>query len=220
MSMMRMIALAAAAALIGLPAAASQPTPGRTEFRIYMNGQPVGRHVVAVAPTAGGVEADVSIDMKGRVGPFGFTYSHRCEERWAGDALQSLACTDRENNRAQAARATRSGAGIAIDGTAFKGAAPGGIDPSSWWRADTVRQTQLIDTRTGALMPVRSTRIGTETIDVGGERIQATRWRIRASQDVDIWYDQAGRWVKMNFRLRGQQFEYRKVTPIASAPRA
>ncbi len=217
---MRSLVLAAVAFAAAAPAFASQATTGRTEFRIYMNGAPVGRHVVSVTPAAGGVEADVSIDMKGRVGPFAFSYTHRCEERWSGDALQSLACTDRENNRAKSARATRDAGGVRVEGTAFKGEAPATIEPSSWWRSDTVRQSRLIDTRTGALMPVRVTRIGTETVDVGGERVQATRYRVRASQDADIWYDQAGRWVKMSFRLRGQQFEYRKVTPVASAPRA
>jgi hypothetical protein len=217
---MRRLALAAVAfAALTSPALASQPSAGRTEFRIYMNGQPVGRHVVNVTPAAGGVEADVAIDMKGRVGPFAFNYTHRCAERWTGDALQSMACTDRENNRSSSARATRAGDAVRLEGTAFKGEAPAAIEPSSWWRADTVRQSRLIDTRTGALMPVRVTRIGAETVDAGGERVQATRYRVRASQDADIWYDQAGRWVKMSFRVRGQQFEYRKVTPIASAPR-
>lgn len=217
---MRRVFLAAVAFAAAAPAVASQPATGRTEFRIYMNGEPVGRHVVSVTPTAGGVEADVSIDMKGRVGPFGFSYTHRCAERWSGDALQSLVCTDRENNRAQSARATRAGDAVRIEGSAFKGVGPATIEPSSWWRSDTVRQTRLIDTRTGALMPVRVTRIGTEAVEVAGERVQATRYRVRASQDADIWYDQAGRWVKMSFRVRGQQFEYRKVTPVSAAPRA
>lgn len=212
-------ALAAAAALIGSAQAAI--TPGRVEFEIFRNGTPTGRHVVEVSRAGDAVTARVSIDMAGRVGPFAYAYTHRCTETWRDDALQSLTCTDQERNRPERrVTAQRNGAGLDVQGAAFTGTAPFGVEPSSWWRKAALQEARILDTRTGALLPLTVQRIGEETVQVGGASVRATRYRVTGTTAADVWYDAEGRWVKMTFRVRGQNFEYRKVTPVASAPRA
>jgi hypothetical protein len=209
------VALAAAA-----PVSATAAAPGRSEFEILMNGKPVGRHSVAVTEAAGVTTARIQIDMAGRVGPIGFTYAHRCEETWRGGALQSLSCTDRENRSSKSVTARRQGGEIAVNGTGFQGAAPLAALPSSWWRAETVRQTQLIDSRDGKMARINATRRGEDTIATSGGPVRATHWRLRGAVNTDVWYDESGRWVKTAFRLAGQSFTYRKLTPVAGAPRS
>lgn len=209
-----------AALVLLAPAPALAARPGIVEFEVIMNGSPVGRHRVEVREDGGAVTADVRIDMKGRVGPIGFTYAHSCTERYAGTRLQSLDCVDREGRRTQTVRASREGEGLRIAGPRNSGLAPASVVPTSWWNAAILRQSQVLDTRNGRVIPLRVERIGAETLTADGRQVAATRYRVRGSATADLWYDGEGRWLKMQFRLRGQSFVYRKLTPIASAPSA
>lgn len=193
--------------------------PGRTDFEILMNGRPVGRHIVTVTEVAGITTARIAIDMAGRVGPIGFTYAHRCEEQWRGNQLINLVCTDRENRSTKTVSGALTGTNFVINGSGFRGNAPANILPTSWWRSATLRQGRVVNTRDGKLSPISATRVGTETLTVGGAPVQATHYRIRGPVTTDLWYDASGRWVGNAFRIAGQNFVYRKTTSLAGAPR-
>ncbi|WP_133245747.1 DUF6134 family protein [Candidatus Phycosocius bacilliformis] len=206
-----------AAGLMVAPVEAA--TPGRTEFEILMNGKPVGRHIVTVSKNADTTLVRVAIDMAGRVGPISFTYRHRCEEAWMGDQLASLNCTDQENRSVKTVTANRKGNALEVNGTGFKGNLPASLLPSSWWRASTINQTNLIDSRDGKLSKVRVSRVGDDVINVAGTNVRAGHYRMRGAVNTDLWYDASGRWVRTAFKIAGQSFDYRKLTPVAGSPR-
>jgi Family of unknown function (DUF6134) len=212
------LALAGIAA-IGVADVANAST-GRTEFEILMNGKPVGRHIVAVTEAAGVTTARISIDMAGRVGPISFTYTHRCEEQWRGDQLLNINCSDRENRSTKTVSGSLQGTNFVVNGSGFRGNAPASILPTSWWRSATIRVARVLNTRDGKLSPITATRIGAETVTAAGVPVQATHYRIRGPVTTDLWYDASGRWVGNAFRIAGQSFVYRKLTPLAGAPRA
>ena len=217
---MRLVFVAAAAALIAGPALASIQ-PGRTEFEVTRNGEPFGRHVVTVARTGDGFTAEVAIDLVAKLGQItAFSYSHRCTERWSAAGLMALDCTDREGRKTKNARATREGDRLAIRGSGFTGTLDARILPSSWWNDDFLTQSSVIDTRTGRELPLRIQRVGVESVRTASGPVRATRYRVEGTLATDIWYDEAGRWVKLSFTTQGQTIVYRKVTPVAGAPRA
>jgi hypothetical protein len=192
--------------------------PGRTDFEILMNGRAIGNHVVTVSEAAGITTARISINMAGKVGPIGFAYAHRCEEQWRGTQLLKIDCTDRENRSTKSLVGELVGANFVVNGSGFKGNAPNSILPTSWWRSATVRQTRIMNSRDGKLTTINAGRVGVETLTIGGAPIQATHYRIRGPANTDLWYDNSGRWVGNAFRLAGQSFVYRMVTPLSSAP--
>lgn len=196
----------------------AQAAPGRTDFEITMNGRPIGNHIVTVTEAAGITTARISIDMAGRVGPIGFTYSHRCEEQWRGTQLLKLDCTDRENRSTKTLNGALEGASFIVNGSGFKGNAPATILPTSWWRFATTRQSRIMNSRDGKLTAISSSRVGPATIVTAGGPVQATHFRIRGPANTELYYDAAGRWVGNTFRLAGQSFAYRMLTPIAGAP--
>ena len=194
-------------------------TPGRTNFEILMNGRSIGNHIITVTEAAGITNARISIDMAGRVGPIGFTYSHRCDEQWRGAQLLKIDCTDRENRSTKTLSGALVGSNFVVNGSGFKGKAPTGIIPTSWWRMATLRQSRVMDSRDGKLVNITIGRVGAATVATSAGPVQATHYRIRGPANTDLYYDAAGRWVGNTFRLAGQSFVYRKITPIAGAPR-
>jgi hypothetical protein len=184
-----------------------------------MNGRPVGHHVVTVTEAGGITTARIAIDMAGRVGPIGFSYTHRCEERWRGNQLLRLDCTDRENRSSKSVSGSLVGGKFVVQGTGFKGAVPAEIVPTSWWRSATVRQSRILNSRDGKLTPIQAKSLGETTVTIGGVSVPATHYRIRGPANTDVYYDKLGRWVGTAFRIAGQSFVYQKLTPLSSAPR-
>jgi hypothetical protein len=194
-------------------------TPGRIDFEISMNGRPIGNHVVAVTEAGGITTARIAIDMAGRVGPIGFTYSHRCEEQWRGTQLLRVDCTDRENRSTKTLIGALEGANFVVNGSGFKGNVPSTIIPTSWWRFSTVRQSRIMNSRDGKLTSISATRVGPASIVGANGPIQATHYRIRGPANTELYYDASGRWVGNTFRLAGQNFVYRLLTPVSGAPK-
>ncbi len=198
---------------------AANATPGRTDFEISMNGRPIGNHIVTVTEAAGITTARISIEMAGRVGPIGFTYSHRCEEQWRGSQLLKVECTDRENRSTKTLNGLLVGANFVVDGSGYKGNAPASILPTSWWRFSTTRQSRIMNSRDGKLTTISAGRVGPSTVLTAAGPVAATHFRIRGPANTELYYDVAGRWVGNTFRLAGQNFAYKMLTPLAGAPR-
>lgn len=215
---MRSKAFLLAAALLAAALPANAATPGRTSFEILMNGKPVGAHSVAVRNEGGRTIATVDINMKGKVGLFGFSYAHQCTEEWRGDTLEAMSCVDREGRDVTRVNVARTGAGLEIEGPKAGGAPVAKAIPTSWWRRGITKETRVLDTRTGELMRISVRRNGEGPISLQGKTINATHYSIRGTAPAEIWYDDQGRWVKMTFSLSGQRFEYRKTTPLTAGP--
>jgi hypothetical protein len=192
---------------------------GRTNFEILMNGRPIGNHSVTVTEAGGITTARIAIDMAGRVGPIGFTYVHRCEEQWRGAQLLKLDCTDRENRSTKTLSGALEGVDFMVNGSGFRGKAPASILPTSWWRFSTTRQTRIMNSRDGKLTNISASRVGPEMVATAAGPVQATHFRIRGPANTELYYDASGRWVGNTFRLAGQSFVYKMLTPLAGAPR-
>jgi Family of unknown function (DUF6134) len=219
-SMFKLIsALSASVLLCAAMTETAQASAGRTDFEILMNGRAIGHHIVTVTQAGGVTTARISIEMAGRVGPIGFTYSHRCEEQWRGAQLLSLDCTDRENRSTKTLQGSLQGANFVVNGSGFKGNAPVSILPTSWWRFSTVRQNRVMNSRDGKLTSLAASRVGPAAVATAAGPVQATHYRIRGPANTELYYDAAGRWVGNTFRIAGQSFVYRMITPVAGAPR-
>lgn len=217
---MRSLAMAALAALFAAGSAVASPSAaGRTEFEVLRNGQPFGRHTIVVSRIGNSLRAETSVALAVRLGPVVvYRYEQTCAETWDAGVLSGLRCSTLKDGRRTRVSATREGDSLLVAGAQGERAFPVGALPTSWWTAPPTQATTLIDTQTGAAMPVRVTRMGRETITAGGQRIQADRVRVQGSLSVDLWYDAAGRWVACAFTTQGQNVQYRLLTPANAGP--
>lgn len=206
---MKALMLAAAIALVATAASASTPSPQRLEFEVTRNGQPFGRHVITVSGAGDALRSESSVSLRAGVGPVTvFRYEQVCSETWNGAQLTALECsTLKDGRRLQVRGGVRAGQ-LVVAGANGEQTFPIEVLPTSWWRRPSSSVTSMLDTETGAPMPVRITNYGWDSIEVDGRAIRAERIRVQGAIAVDLWYDERGRWVGCRFTARGQTIEY------------
>ena len=72
-----------------------------------------------------------------------------------------------------------------------------------------IKQTEVLDTLTGKITDVTITPGEVERIKAQGRSVNATPYRYTGDINTTVWYDHAGRWVKMAFEAgEGSNMEY------------
>jgi len=221
----RAAALAFAGAIaIAAPAAADEvasaaPCSGVDPIRLYgheayfevrRNHTPVGHHRITFAQRDGKlfVEAEFRIAIT-FLGLTVYRYEYRSEEIWKAGCLQSVKATIDDDGKRWAM--TAQGQGGALNVTAPTGSytLERRVFPTNHWNADVVRAHAVLNTLTGRLNRVRIERAGTETVATGTGPRHATHYRYTGDLQTEIWYDDAGRWVKLRFQgTDGSTVEY------------
>lgn len=203
--------------------AAAKITDGRWEpsggdvirFDVLRQGKPFGFHQVAFQTDAKGrLIAHTNVNLRAGLGPVTL-YSYRLEatEIWEDGQLVSLAGKVRDDGSKGSVSAQYSDGVLKVDGTEFEGRVPAGVLPASHWNREQTAASRLLSTEDGELLDVSVSEIGRETLSIAGQRVDTTRYLMDAAIDVHLWYDDAGRWVKLAFSARGQDIEYVLARP-------
>ncbi len=194
----------AGAFLLGLtmPAAARDLD---AKFLIERKGKVIGYHAVDVTPTNAGARVDTRIEMKVGLGPITlFRYEHDATEIWLGDRLVSLVSETNNNGDKDYVDAKRYGSELIIDASGYKGPAPAGAMPSSYWDKDLVRADAMINTQTGEILDVTTSRVGETRAP---HNRTAEQFRLVGTVALNLWYD-GERWVGSNFTIDGEELTY------------
>ncbi|MEM8920942.1 MAG: DUF6134 family protein [Pseudomonadota bacterium] len=205
--------LAAAVARCGSVASADEawtPADGDSlTFEVLRNGKPFGDHTVTFDHDGDKLTVKTDISLKVKVGPFTpFQYAHGSTETWRDGQLMTLSGRTRKDGDDLMVEAEIVGDALQIDGSAFDGAAPLDLIPSSHWNKRQLNGEEILSTETGELLPVEVEYLGLETIEAANETIEAGKYLLKSDLDVLLWYDADGRWVKCAFEARGQKVEY------------
>lgn len=216
---MRTIIVAALALGLSTGALAAPSTPGSAAFDVLRNGQPFGRHVIEVTRAGDVFTVRTEVRLRAGAGPLTlYRYEQACSESWRGGALAGLQCSTLKDGRRTQVNAARQEGALSVAGAQGAAEFPPDSWPTTWWTRPPTDVDFMLNTETGTRMPVQVTRLGRETIEVGGAQVAADRYRVRGTLVVDLWYDADGRWVGCEFTARGQRIAYRLTSPRASAP--
>lgn len=188
-----------------------QPQGGETiSFIVRRNGSKFGTHQVTFERDEAGiltVENDISLKVK--LGPItAYNYAHESTETWSDGVLKAISGKTRKERKDLTIEATNGGETLKVDGTRFQGELPANIVPSSHWNIQQMFSSAILSSEGGQVLPIEVVREGTETVEVNGEDVAATKFLLKSDLDVNLWYDEAGRWVKCSFDARGQNIVY------------
>lgn len=187
-----------------------QPQDGDViAYKVLRKGKDFGSHSVTFSTDGDTLTAKTNVKLKAGLGPITvFSYTLNATETWKDGHLVKLSGEVDDDGTEGSVTAEASGETLTVNGTVFQGEAPAGILPASHWNFGQTQASKLLSTEDGEILDVAVTEKGRETITVGGADIEATRYLMDSDIDVDLWYDDEGRWVKLAFEARGQQIEY------------
>jgi hypothetical protein len=204
--------------LLGLCAAGGGALAAESNFTAFLDGKPIGEHrfVVGGPAEAREVLSDARFNVK-LLGLTVYRYRHQATERWRGDCLASLTANTDDDGTISRVRTEAEGEGLSVTTEAGSGIAPvtrslPGCGMSfAYWNPALRQQTRLLNAQTGKAETVRVSRVGSGPIEVRGQSLTATRWRIEGPpQPIDVWYSAQGEWVGLDSTLEGgRQLSYR-----------
>ena len=200
---MRLTLISTALLILGsLPASASELD---ANFLIKRKDKVIGYHRVEVTDTETGQRVETAIEMKVKFGPIPvFRYKHAAVEEWRDGELISLNSTTDRNGTDLYVRAARTEEGLMIDGARYKGAAPEGALPSSYWKKDLVEATRMINTQHGQILDIEVTSMGETETEHGA---LAEEYKLVSLDLLHLWYD-GPRWVGARFTVDGEELVY------------
>lgn len=201
---------AAVPAVSGLEKAWKPEAGDEIRFNVLRKGNPFGSHTVTFeSGPNNALVAKTKVGLKAGLGPITvFRYDLSASETWRSGQLVAVSGQGNDDGKKGSMKATRDGKALEVQGTEFTGEVPAGIIPASHWNYAQTKASQLLSTENGEIYKVTVTPKGRETIQAGGKTIEANRYFMDSNIDVDLWYDDQGRWVKLAFEARGQEIEY------------
>lgn len=206
--MLRWPALCFAGSILAAgPALACAPPPGPAEYVISheTHGQ-VGSHVITFSCEGDALVVETAIAGKVTLlmVPV-FEREARYREVWQGDRLVDFESRVVDNGEVYEVTARAEGDLTIISGRRGRIEAPPTVVSDHPWNHAVVERPLLFDTRRGRLREVRVTPAGTERIQAGGRTYVARKYVVSGDLERELWYDEAGNWLRSRLEFRGDQ---------------
>lgn len=216
------LALGVTFACAPLAAFAQVTTVDEGSFTITRQGTRIGREEFRIVrqPSAGGTEyvasglavyGDQRIRSALQTDPKGIPLRYQVVQVSGGDTLSKLTATVVHGRLSAQVRTSRGEAASEFatsDGTVI-------VDDEIFHQyyflslgdrlSSATTELSLLTPRRNAQSPVRVTKGASETIDVGGQRLAATRLTVApgGAMSADVWVDASGRVLKVSVPSRG-----------------
>jgi hypothetical protein len=185
-----------------LPAAAAT---GTRRLELYRGGSRIGEKEITVRRDGDTVTVTTGIAIAVRVlGLTAYRYTLESREIWENGQLARLDARTNDDGTAHFARAERSGDGLSIEGSEYRGTVAGTPATTTYWSPAFLERPVWISTQDGRPWRVQAQAAGTEPFPTAAGSVNATRWRVRGDLDLDLFYDGAGEWVGTEFEARGE----------------
>lgn len=181
-------------------------------FSVLRNGDEVGFHEVAFARSGGDLTVRTIFDVRVRLlGISVYSYRYEANDVWRDGCLVSLRSNTNDNGTRLSVEAVRIGDQLRITGPKGVDTAPASIFPTHHWHPGVIGSSQVLNTITGTVDRVVMVEHGPQPVAIGNvETATARKFAYTGDLTNEVWYDSAGRWVKMRFMAKdGSQIEYR-----------
>jgi len=131
-----------------------------------------------------------------------FQYDYQSTATWANGQLHRLNATIDDDGKLFSVLAVRKSDLFQLNGPDGEVRVDAPLYPTNHWNPAVVEQAQVLNTLTGKINNVQIKAQNKETVLTENGTIEATRYAYSGDLKNEVWYDDAGRWVKMRFKAR------------------
>lgn len=185
--------------------------PKGLTFDVKRNGDRVGRHTVAfkrIGKAKFQVNSMMTVSVTLLSIPV-YRYRYISETAWQDGQMTRLMAEQDDDGDVSRVRAVRQGQTWTITGPKARVQSENPLYPTDHWHFGVIKQTEVLDTLTGKITDVTITPGEVDRIRAQGRSVNATPYRYTGDINTTVWYDHAGRWVKMAFEAgEGSNMEY------------
>jgi hypothetical protein len=180
-------------------------------FDVFRDGNKVGRHSVAFSRQSSGallVNARFELAITFLAIPV-YEYFYRSTAVWRNGRLTTLTSDVDDDGKKSSVRLQANGTRLIIKGKNGELDWPAPVYPTNHWHAGVLSQKQVLNTLNGNISSVTITPAGRDQIRAQGTLVEATRYEYSGDIETTVWYDDSGRWVKMQFTAKnGSVIDY------------
>ena len=191
--------------VIAMPVTASDGGTERFDFNVYLNDKRVGKHVYEIVEDNGvqRVRSEAKFNYRILFIP-AYRYEHTNSERWADNCLLRFEARTNANGDRIAVSGEKSGSRFTVDNGAEPVELPACVMTFAYWNPEFLEQQQLLNPQTGEYVDVSVEQVAEEILEVRGEPVAATRFRLTAYEvDLTLWYSQDNEWLALESVAQG-----------------
>jgi hypothetical protein len=132
-----------------------------------------------------------------------YQYDHKAVEKWNADCLTSLEAHTVENKVTSDVKGKLSESAFVVDDGKNKQKLPSCSMTFAYWNPKIIEQSKLLNPQNAEWLDTKFTKIGMETIDVKGKKIDAMHYKLDGSLDgknklkIELWYTADNDWVAL-----------------------
>jgi hypothetical protein len=213
----RVLPLLATAFLV-VQAPASAAENGEFTFTVLKDGSPIGEHRFAFQSDGERVEiaAATDLEVKFAMIPL-YSFAHERHEVWEnGEPVLITSRTDDDGETFDIE--------VRPNGDGYVRTVNGRIDEFEssvkvlgFWDEGITKFRSFFSVVEDKVIKAAFEYIGKETVEIDGTALPAEHYRMVGDIERDVWFDQAGRGVKIGFDRKGSLIEYvrNEVEPLA-----
>ena len=177
----------------------------RWDFDVYLGDKRIGNHVFEVTDVEGVTQVQSEADFKYKILLIpAYRYKHSAAERWNGDCLLGLKSRTNANGKRISISGRKTESGFTVVRDEAPAQLPECIMSFAYWNPSFLEQPRLLNPQTGEYVDVSVERVGDEILDVRGEPVQATRFRLEAyGVDLTLWYSSDDEWLRLESVAKG-----------------
>ena len=190
------IAALITANLFGLNAEAKE-----CAFDVYLDNSKIGLHTFKLDDHS---ELTSKANFKVKVLFFNaYQYDHVAIERWQGDCLVNLESNTIEDEVIYKIKAARTLKYLNVNDGQKGRDLPLCSMTFAYWNPKILQQSHLLNPQNAEWLDTKVTKLGTENIDVKGQTIEATHYKLDASLagakklNIELWYTSENEWVAL-----------------------
>lgn len=178
---------------------------GRWDFDVYLNDKRVGKHLYEVTTVDGiqKVQSDANFTYRILFIP-AYRYEHSNTERWADNCLVGFDAQTNANGELLDVSGEQMGSSFEVDNGVSAQQLPECVMSFAYWNPDFLQQSRLLNPQTGEYVDVNVERLDEEVLEVRGEQVAATRFRLTAYEvDLTLWYSNDNQWLALESIAEG-----------------